>query len=282
MTEYVVLDVFTDRPFGGNPLAVIPDASGLAEDVLQKVAREFNFSETTFVLPPADPSHTARVRIFTPTSELPFAGHPVIGTAVALAARGAGPGMVLELGVGPVEVHAVGGSVRFTTRRGLTRLAEPDPELVADCLGLDPSDLATPPVIASIGLPVVLVELASVEALIAAAPNMASFRRAADRYASDVAGFGLYLYVREGQHLRARMFAPLLGIAEDPATGSAAATLAAHLAEGEDGAAQYSLTQGVEMGRPSRIEVAVSGGAITVAGQAVEMMRGTLTFRRTP
>lgn len=275
MTDYVVLDVFTDRPFGGNPLAVIPDAAGLSDEAMQLIAREFGFSETTFVFPPEDPASTARVRIFTPMSELPFAGHPTIGTAVALADRGAPPDMILELGVGPVESHAVAGHARFTTRHPVSRHGEPDAELVAACAGLAASEIAAPPVVVSVGLPFVMVELASVEALASARPETDAFRRAAERYLEAIGDFNLYLYVRDGASIRARAFAPLAGIPEDPATGSAAAALAAHLAEA-DGAGKYFFTQGVEMGRPSRIEVAVDGGAITVAGQAVTVMRGVL------
>ena len=106
MTRYLTFDVFTDRPFGGNQLAVIPDATGLDESLLQRIAAEFNYSETTFLYPPADPANTARVRIFTPTMEVPFAGHPTIGTAVALARMGHGPEMILELGIGPLTAYA--------------------------------------------------------------------------------------------------------------------------------------------------------------------------------
>jgi trans-2,3-dihydro-3-hydroxyanthranilate isomerase len=277
MTDYVVLDVFTDRPFSGNPLAVILEAAALPEEALQPIAREFGFSETTFVYPPQDLVNTARVRIFTPLAEIPFAGHPTIGTAVALAARGAPSEMVLELGVGPVEAHAVGGHARFTTRHPLTRLGAPDPALAAACTGLAVSDFAVPLVIASVGLPFVLAEVTNVEALASARVQTDAFRRADERHGKEAGGFNLYLYVRDGAEIRARLFAPLHGIVEDPATGSAAAALSAHLADLEGGTARFSITQGVEMGRPSRIEVAVERGAITVAGEAVEVMRGTLT-----
>lgn len=277
MTDYVVLDVFTDRAFGGNPLAVIPDAGTLSEEALQPIAREFGFSETTFVYPPRDPTNTARVRIFTPVAEIPFAGHPTIGTAIALAGRGAGPGMVLELGVGPVEAHAASGHARFTTRHPLSRHGEPDAGLVAARAGLGEAEIAAKPVIASVGLPFVMVELTSIDALARARPEPDAFRRAQERYGDGLSSFDLYLYVRHGGEIRARMFGPLDGIPEDPATGSAAAALAAHLADAEGGAGRFVITQGVEMGRPSRIEVGVADGAVTVAGQAVEVMRGTLT-----
>lgn len=280
MTEYVVLDVFTDRAFSGNPLAVVPDAAALPESVLQAIAREFGFSETTFVYPPQDPANTARVRIFTPAAEIPFAGHPTIGTAVALAARGAAGEMTLELGIGPVGAHAVGGHARFTSRRPLTRHDAPDEALAAACIGLAASDLAGPPIVASAGLPFVLVELSGPTALAAASADITAFRNGLENFGPDIGSF--YLYVRNGAEIRARMFAPLNGIPEDPATGSAAAALAAHLADADGGPGQFAITQGVEMGRPSRIEVAVADGAITVAGQTVEVMRGTLTSIRAP
>ncbi len=275
MTEYVVLDVFTDRVFGGNPLAVFPDASGLPEDALQKIAREFNFSETTFVYPAEDPGTTARVRIFTPTGEIPFAGHPTIGTAIALAGLGHGPDMTFELGVGPIPVRATDNHAEFTTRHPLSRDEGPDSSLVAACVGLAPGDLSGPPVVASVGLPFILAEVASRDALARAAPAGDRFRQLRAAAAGD-AITAIYLFVRGGNDVSARMFAPLDGVAEDPATGSAAAALAAHLADLEGGVIDLIVSQGVEMGRPSLIDVAVRGPAVTVAGRAVEVMRGTL------
>ncbi len=173
MAGYVVLDVFTDTAFGGNPLAVFPDASGLPEQMLQSIAREFNFSETTFVLPAVAADHTARVRIFTPGSELAFAGHPTIGTAVALANRGAGPDMVLELGVGPIPARAEGGAARFTTRHPLSTTGEVEPAVVAACVGLETADIhlaAHWPVVASVGGAFVLAEVRDADALARAVP----------------------------------------------------------------------------------------------------------------
>ena len=125
MTKYFVYDVFTDSRFGGNPLAIIPDAADVPEGDFQRIAREFNFSETTFVLPPDNPDHTAKIRIFSPLSELPFAGHPTIGTAIALARQGLGPHMTLELGVGHIACHATKQSARFSTQVPLKILVEP-------------------------------------------------------------------------------------------------------------------------------------------------------------
>ncbi|MCB1359514.1 MAG: PhzF family phenazine biosynthesis protein [Maritimibacter sp.] len=274
MTAYLVYDVFTDRRFGGNPLAVIPDAAGLAEDDLQRIAREFNFSETTFVTPPADPAHTARVRIFTPTMEVPFAGHPTIGTAVALAEAGHGPEMVLELGVGPLAARAADGRAAFTTEVPLARLAAPDPDLVARALGIAPERIKSPPVMASLGLGFTLTELDSRATLAALQPDIAAFRAGAAAYPQGQ-DFAQYAWVETPDGIHARMFAPLDNIPEDPATGSAAATLAALLAAAR-GAYAGTIRQGDDMGRPSAIGVEAVPGRVTVTGQAVRVMEGRL------
>ncbi len=284
MYDYLVYDVFTDTPFGGNPLAVLPDASGIPEDRLQKIAREFNFSETTFVLPPEDPAHTARVRIFTPTQEVPFAGHPLIGTAVALNDLGRGTDMVLELGTGPTAAHAAQGSARFTATQPLVRGGMPAPEDVAACLGLDASDIRTdrrPPEQAGLGLEFTLVELTTRAALARAQPVTDAFRTAARRYPTRL-DFAVMAYTRDGATIHARMFAPLDNIPEDPATGSAAAALSAVLAEA-DGTTRFTIHQGEDMGRPSLIETAVTlengrTAAVTVAGRAIRVAEGRLTL----
>ena len=179
MTEYLVYDVFTDRPFGGNPLAVIPDASGLAEDQLQKVAREFNFSETTIVFPP-EAGGDARVRIFTPAMEIPFAGHPTVGTALALHQLGrVGTDMVLELGVGPIPVSISGKAARFVTRVPLQTWQGPSPEVIAASISQPVDAIRTDrhaPVIASVGLPFAIAELTEKAVLSAALPNTDAFR----------------------------------------------------------------------------------------------------------
>ena len=274
MTAYLVYDVFTDRKFGGNQLAVIPDATGLAEDDLQRIAREFNFSETTFVTPAADPAHTARVRIFTPTTEVPFAGHPTIGTAVALAEAGHGPEMVLELGVGPLAARAEAGRAEFITEVPLARLAAPDPGLVARALGIAPGQIKSPPVMASLGLGFTLTELDSRETLAALQTDVAAFRVGAAAYPQGQ-DFAQYAWVETPDGIHARMFAPLDNIPEDPATGSAAATLAALLAEAR-GAYAGTLRQGEDMGRPSTIGVEAVPGRVTVSGQALRVMEGRL------
>ena len=273
-TDYLVYDVFTDRRFGGNQLAVFPDATGLAEADLQKIAREFNFSETTFVYPPTDPAHTARVRIFTPTTEVPFAGHPTIGTAVALAELGRGPEMVLELGVGPLAARAADGQATFTTEVPLARLALPDPGLVARALGVAEARIVSRPVMASLGLAFTFTEVDSRDTLATLRPDLAAFREGAEAYPQGF-DFAQYIWVEEEGALHARMFAPLDDIPEDPATGSAAATLAALLAEAR-GSFVGTIRQGEDMGRPSRIDVEAVPGRVTVSGQAVRVMQGRL------
>ena len=271
MTRYLTFDVFTDRRFGGNPLAVFPEAAGLDPGDLQRIAREFNYSETTFVTPPEDPAHTARVRIFTPTQEVPFAGHPVIGTAVALARAGAGPEMILELGIGPIAVRVSATEAEFTTRQPLRRLAEPTAEVTARCLSIDPAGILGRPVQASIGLPFVLVELRDRATLAACRPLRDAFAEAERLYPAEL-DFAIYAWCRSPGGIAARMFAPLDEIPEDPATGSAAATLALHLGPGD-----YAIAQGDDMGRPSRIAARVTAdGAVTVSGGAVPVMEGRL------
>ncbi|MEL6645080.1 MAG: PhzF family phenazine biosynthesis protein [Pseudomonadota bacterium] len=285
MTDYLVYDVFTDTPFGGNPLAVIPDARGLDGALMQKITREFNFSESTFVLPPEDPAHTAKVRIFTPSAELPFAGHPTIGTGIALAEMGHGPDMVLELGVGPIPVTAQNGSARFVTKTPLTKGDRPTPGEIADCLGLTADAIRTDrhaPQMASVGLSFCLAELADTAALSGAVTSLAAFRQAADQY-SDRANFGLFCYVRDGNTINARMFAPTGGIPEDPATGSASAALTAYLADLDAMSLALDITQGVDMGRPSRIstQATYEDGkvqSVAVSGQARRVMEGRLTL----
>lgn len=283
MTRYTVYDVFTDTPFGGNPLAVIDDASSIDEGELQRIAREFNFSETTFVFPPSDPAHTARVRIFTPTSELRFAGHPTVGTAVALHALGrGGEEMVLELGVGPISVRVADGHARFVTRVPLEQRPGPDVAQIAAAIGQDLEVVRIDrhaPVIAGLGTDFVIAELTGAEALESATPVIDRFRAFDD--AAGVAS--LLIYIRDGQSIRARMFAPTHGIPEDPATGSAAAALAAMLGALDGRSQSFDITQGVEMGRPSLIEaeVTVDNGrpvAVAIGGRAVKVMEGRLTL----
>lgn len=276
--EYLVYDVFTATAFGGNQLAVFPDAGDLPEDRLQAITREFNFSEVTFVYPPQNPAHTARVRIFTPTREVPFAGHPTIGTAIALHDLGRGSDLVLELGVGPIPCHVGETGASFTTPVPLEMIAHPAPSLVAEALGLPVAAIRTDrhaPVQASLGLAFVLVELADRAALAAAQPVIEACRRGAALHPAGL-DFAIFAYVRNGEVVEARMFAPLDNMPEDPATGSASATLGAFLAQLPDGPQRLAISQGVDMGRPSQIGVSVVAGGVTVTGQAVKTMAGRL------
>lgn len=282
MSKYVVYDVFTDAPFGGNQLAVFPDATTLPEDQLQRIAQEFNFSEVTFIYPPIDPAHTAKVRIFTPTVEIDFAGHPTIGTAVALGQLGAESPMVLELGVGPIPCLVTGNRAEFTTSAPLTRLATPDPALVARAINLPVDAVKTDihvPTQATLGLAFVLVELQSTADLSACQPITEAFHEGAAKH-PDSLDFAIFAYVRDGATLHARMFAPLDNMPEDPATGSASATLTALLSDIAGKPLGFTIHQGVDMGRPSLIHTQANEGTpmpITVAGTAVQTMVGELT-----
>ena len=295
--EFVTVDVFTDRRFGGNPLAVLPDARGLTDAQMQDVAREFNLSETTFVLPPDNPACTARVRIFTPGGELPFAGHPNVGTAFVLSRRGLGGGeMVFEELAGLVRVkidRAADGAAQgamVAAPRTLTVGAELTVEAAAAMADLAQADIRTEahyPVAAGVGTPFVLAELVDMTALAAARPVAAAFEVAAEAVPDLGTGLALLLYVRDADDpslLSARCFSPLMGIPEDPATGSAVAALAAMLASlapGADVELAFDVTQGVEMGRPSRIfavgsKSAEGGVRATVAGRCVPVSSGRI------
>ena len=292
MTEYAfeTVDVFTATRFGGNPLAVLTDARGLNDAAMQRIAREFNLSETTFVLPPADPAHTAQVRIFTPAVELPFAGHPNVGTALVLAAwRGDRPEtMVFEEAAGLVPIR-----FNWSAAVPMATLDAPQPlelgetippSTIAACAGLAETDVLTAlhqPVIAGTGTPFVIAEVTP-EALARAGGDLAAMRVAANRYPVRPIGFPLHLHARSDTGRRTRMFSPLSGIAEDPATGSANVALAALLLSlSGDDAMSLTIEQGVEMGRPSllyaRARRAPDGIRASIGGSAVPVSRGTIT-----
>jgi trans-2,3-dihydro-3-hydroxyanthranilate isomerase len=295
--EFVTVDVFTDRRFGGNPLAVFPDARGLSDEQMQALAMEFNLSETTFVLPPDNPQHHAKVRIFTPRAELPFAGHPNVGTGYVLAQRDADPPehYVFEELAGLVRVHilreagAISGA-RISAPRALSIDIGIPEDVVAACAGLAEDDIVTTahgPLVASVGTPFVIAEVAGVAALSRASPDLGAFRAAASRFPEVATRFSLHLYARrdgDATRLAARMFAPLAGVLEDPATGSANAALAAlltSLAPGENADLSYEILQGVEMGRPSQIIASARKTAegpvlATVEGSCVPVLRGTV------
>lgn len=279
MPHYRVYDVFTDTPFGGNPLAVFPDAGPIPEASLQKIAREFNFSETTFVYPPHDPAHTAKVRIFTPTREIAFAGHPTIGTAVALSDLGHTGPMTLELGVGPIPCNVAGQTASFTTSAPLDIIAHPALDLVANAIGITPAQISTdhhPPTQASLGLEFVFVELKTRDDLRACVPVTDGFKAGAAVHPAGL-DFAIFAYVRDGNHLDARMFAPLDNMPEDPATGSACATITALLSDIADAPQSFTIHQGDDMGRPSRIKARALDGTprpIEITGSAVLTMEG--------
>ena len=287
MTAYpfVTLDVFTDQRFGGNPLAVFPDAAGMDAGTMQALAREFNLSETAFVLPPDAPSNTARVRIFTPRAELPFAGHPNVGTAWVLAGLGRDRDGVLRFeeaaGLVEVSVERRDGQLagcRVAAPQALSLADAPAPEDLAACAGLTPGDIADP-IVASLGAAAMFAAVPP-EALARATPDAAAFRAAAARWPGFDSHSLLYLYARDGNAVRARSFAPLYGIDEDPATGSAGAALAALLLHGDGGdTLALDIRQGDEMGRPSRMQAgadrdADGGIRAWVGGRCVPVLRG--------
>jgi trans-2,3-dihydro-3-hydroxyanthranilate isomerase len=294
--RYITVDVFTDRAFGGNPLAVVVDADGLSTAQMQAIAAEFNYSETTFVLPPRDAAHDAQVRIFTVRSEIPFAGHPNVGTAFVLATQAAKPPARLlfeeKAGLVPVEILTEGSSVvgaELTAPQPLGKLTSFSSEQTAACVALSPADIKTdrqPPQIVSVGLPFLVAEVGSREALRRARPEAVAFAGMFPREGCDA----IYLYTRdipEGEmpcDLQARMFHPgSAGLTEDPATGSAtaaAAALLADLSSERDGELKLRIGQGVDMGRPSLLltRVRKDNGAVVsahVGGRCVQMMEGS-------
>jgi trans-2,3-dihydro-3-hydroxyanthranilate isomerase len=286
---FATFDVFTDRRFGGNPLAVFPDARGLSDAEMQALAAEMNLSETTFVLPPEDAANDARVRIFTRVAEMPFAGHPNVGTGFALAPRARGGVLRFEQMAGLVEVRvltdAAGEPVgaEVDAPQPLALGATPPPALLAAAAALPVEAIVTArhaPILAQDGArPRALVEVRP-EALAAAAPDAAAFRRAVAECAELDGWLSLYLYCQDGPgRLRARMFSPLGGTPEDAATGSAATTLAGfllHLSGAES--ARLDIAQGVEMGRPSLLRARArrtpGGIRASVGGGCVPVLRG--------
>lgn len=292
-------DVFTESAFGGNQLAVFPEAEGLAVRRMQQVARELNLSETVFVRPPKDPAHHFDLRIFTPRMEVPFAGHPTIGSALVLASIGAielrtdETVVVLGEGVGAVEVRIRSEfgqpkDARFTA----AMLPEfgpppPSPEALARMLSLEPADLlleTRPPVAVSCGLPFLFIPLRSLAAVSRAQLRLQDWQELLAAYWAP----HVYLFAPEaelaGCDIHARMFAPACGVPEDPATGSAAAALAGLLAVRSpeiDGTLRWVIEQGLEIGRPSIIEVEADKAkgevvAVRVGGSAVMVSEGLM------
>lgn len=286
--SFVTVDVFTDRRFGGNPLAVFPDARGLSDGQMQSLAAEFNLSETTFVLPPTDPGNTARVRIFNRRAEMPFAGHPNVGTGWVLAQQGRAKD-------GTLRFEEIAGLVEIKADRDIVTIAAPQPlslgrqmttAVLAPCIGLTPDDIVTrnhAPVEASVGNPFLLCEVTG-DGLTRALPSLEGFRRAVQSF-GDMGGgrLSIYLYARDGDRLRARMFSPLSGTIEDPATGSAATPLAALLLSlSQDAERRYEIVQGVEMGRPSLLictaRRASDGIRASVGGGCVPVLKGEISL----
>ncbi|WP_295559363.1 PhzF family phenazine biosynthesis protein [uncultured Hyphomicrobium sp.] len=298
--KFYTLDVFTDQRFGGNPLAVVMGADDLSGELMQSIAREFNLSETVFVQTSTRPAHSAKMRIFTPRSEIPFAGHPTIGTATLLAELNAPAHngekdalVILEQGIGTVRVGA-----RF--RAGTAAFAEfdapklpaeagvlPPVDVVAAGLGLIPSEVGFEnhkPLCYAAGHTFAFVPVSSLEAIRRARVNGSHWEKAFEEQGVS----GVYVYTRQCEHTNSafhvRMFAPQVGIPEDPATGSAAVGLAGlvHQFDGlPDGTHKRVVEQGYEMGRPSLIALTlvVASGKLTtvrIGGSSVRVSEGTL------
>ena len=302
--RYVTADVFTHEMFGGNPVAVVLDAEGLSTNQMQAIALEFNYGETTFVLPPRDPAHTAHVRIFTARAEVPFAGHPNVGTAFLLAREREARGdprvdaFVFEEAAGlvPLTLFRDHGAVIGAELRApepLSVRSKVAGEIAAQCLSLPSADIAMEthaPEILSVGLPFLVVELASRDALRAAKPNLTAYQSVLPLNGADA----IYAYTVDDRKtpstteavLHARMFAPFDGTLEDPATGSATAATIARLAQLGPSVTvnrRWRVHQGVDMGRPSLLlgRTAVRNGeveSVHVGGTCVAVMEGTFTL----
>jgi trans-2,3-dihydro-3-hydroxyanthranilate isomerase len=300
--RFVQVDVFTETPFCGNPLAVILEGEGLTAEQMQALAREMNLSETSFVLAPTDPTAHARVRIFTPQLELPFAGHPVVGTGYVLVTEGVLPTLGdrfeirLELGLGvlPVEIDCRAGLVRQITMtqrppQFLASVPSADVAQLARGLGLAPQDIwgtGLPAQLVSTGLPQLMVPVRSLAAMQAITLDLGALHGICQRYGTH----SIYAFTREtitpGADAHSRLFAPLAGVLEDPATGSASGALGAYLVHhrvvgGDMPLVHLENEQGYEMGRPSRIlmEVERNGATISrvrVGGGVVKVIDGAV------
>jgi trans-2,3-dihydro-3-hydroxyanthranilate isomerase len=296
---FYTLDVFTERRFGGNQLAVFPDAPDLAADVMQAIAREFNISETVFVRPPTIQGALRKLRIFTPGAELPFAGHPTVGTAQLLVELGVAPHdgsgaaqFAFEEGVGlvPVTVTQIksGGFFTWLTAARVPESLDgvPSRALLAKVLGLEADEiLETPsdaPCIYSAGVPFVFIPVRDLDVLARAQVDLGAWRASLRGSPAE----DLYVFCNDPSgdaDIRARMFAPAMGIAEDPATGGAAAAFGGYLARRQGSGGRWIIAQGVEMGRPStlHVDVAMENGTVSsvrVGGSAVRVSRGVMTI----
>lgn len=288
-----IVDVFTSTAFAGNQLAVLTDARGLSTERMQAIAREFNFAETSFVLPPADPANTAHVRIFTPAEEMPFAGHPNVGTGFVLARMGTlfgkplGDMMIFEEQAGLVRVgverrdgDVTGALVKAP--RALSIGAPVDAGVVAELAGLAASDIVATrfaPCFASVGAEFLLAEVGP-GAMDRARPDAAAFRRHEGRIGQTAGLMGLHLHSRDGTEpgaLDVRMFAPLSGVTEDAATGSAAAALGAFLHHLQPAETRFTMRQGRHIGRPSVITVLAGPDGVTIGGDCAIFAEGRLS-----
>ncbi len=302
--KFYQADVFTTQPFSGNPVAVIPDTQGLSEDQLQQIAREMNLSETVFVFPPSDPAAVVRLRIFTPTQEIPFAGHPVVGAFFILAELGIVPvresvtKVMQECNIGlfPVELQFEGRQVEQIM------MTQPKPEFlgpitemddlykIAVALGLSKhviSDAKWPLEAVSTGFPVLIVPVRTLTAVHSIVPDLSAIMELSRRFGVNGIMAFTTVTVESSATVHARMFAPSIGIPEDPATGSAGGALGAYLVQ--NGVVEVAPTteiiieQGYEIGRPSRILVQVESDedviqSVKVGGQCVMVLEGTLNF----
>lgn len=297
---YAVFDVFSDKPLAGNQLAIVTEAADLSTEAMQSIAREFNLAETVFVLPATNPAHSARLRIFTPARELPFAGHPTVGTAVFLAMKRFGAVdreldavVVVEEEVGVVRcgvklLPGGRGYAEFDVPRVPQKVGQPgDKDLVAAALGLDPWQIGFEnhkPVTYNAGTSMTFVPVADLSVVRKAQPDMSHWVEA---FGEDNA-IGVYVYSRETlfneNDFHARFFAPEVGIIEDPATGSAVAAFAGVVKQFDDprdGTHRYRVEQGFEMGRPSIIEMEIDVAkgqlhSVRIGGPAVLVAEGTL------
>lgn len=289
--RFVTVDVFTEQRFGGNQLAVFPDARGLSDAEMQALAAEFNLSETTFVLPPSDPHNSARVRIFNRVAEMPFAGHPNVGTAYVLgrddeenprAYRFEEPAGLVEVVLErDADGRVIGAEV--AAPQPLKVGAELPVAAAAACAGIPMDEVVTArhaPTLAADGGNHRLLTEVTPAGLAAAAADLSAFRRTLAEFPAETRGsLSLYIYCRDGAKVRARMFSPLTGTWEDAATGSAATPLAGFLLRLDGGAeGAWEITQGAEMGRPSlllaRARLLADGIRAAVGGRCVPVLRG--------
>ena len=278
--RYHTADIFTTRRFGGNQLAVIPDARGLTTEQMQAITREFNYSESTFVFPPEDPKHDARVRIFTPSYEMPFAGHPTLGTAhVVRALRGCGDAVALEMRAGVIPVNARGDRWTLLANAPRSRAVELARNELEEILGLAPGDVGERPLWVNAGKEQLMVPVTSAEAVRRARPRGDAFSRLKSEDGQGMA----YVFHDAGDAagtVEARFFFPGgAAILEDPATGSACANLGGWFTVIRPQVdVRRIISQGDAVGRPSTLHLDVAQGAIHVGGDVIELGRGSVAL----